>query len=373
MERLDERIALLARFANRIERLFRRWTIRARAREIIAAENRFDRVERQLVQQNFRRAVADAHFVLEPGIEIEFVRVAALDAVHAARVFRLGAAKERRSASPRSGIEVGHFEREQMRVLRVRNARLPAEIKAGHRDAVRRIGVRGDRHAAGFGDHAVRSQRVRRRAHLTAALIEFFGGHAQREQEMFEFAHGRLGRKDREEMKAERRGEFKTGQHENSLAQPPILFQALALVVVQSFEALERFEELDFFVQPRIAARGVVIGESDDVEIAFCGSFQKIEIGYVGLLVVRRGRRMEVQIHPVPLALRCFLTLNHGGSFLWIGKWRVADSEWQKPIAIRHCRPPFAGRKDHWRENLRDNIARGSSLIQCEPHAQTHA
>ena len=94
--------------------------------------------------------------------------------------------------------------------------------------------MRGNRHAARFVNHPIRGQRVRRRADFAAALIELIRRHAQREQQMLELAHGRIGRENSQDMKPERSGKFESGQNQNLFAQAAIFAQPLALVIAQS-------------------------------------------------------------------------------------------------------------------------------------------
>src|SRR5205814_6997257 len=65
--------------------------VRAGARKVIAEKKLFQRLERDLVQKNLGGAVAHPKTLAVVGITPQPVRVRALEAVHAARVLRLGA------------------------------------------------------------------------------------------------------------------------------------------------------------------------------------------------------------------------------------------------------------------------------------------
>ena len=173
--------------------------------------------------------------------------------------------------------------RVQIFILRIGDARLSAKIKARHGDAMRRIGMRGNGESACFVDEPIRREHIGRRADFARADIQFFGRDMQIEQEMFQFADGRFRGENAENVKAERGGQFKTGEHENFFAQAAKFVELFFFFVGEPVAAFQQFEVFDFVDVAPIARRSVVVGDGNNVEPFLFRLFQNVEIRNIGL------------------------------------------------------------------------------------------
>lgn len=104
-------------------------------------------------------------------------------------------------------------------------------------------------------------------------------------------------------MKAEGGSEFEARQDQNLAQEPAILGQSFGLGRFEPVQVFQQFKVFDFAPEFSVAADRVVIGEGDNVQFLLFRTFQNVEGGNVGLLVVAGRGSVNVKVDPEPGAL----------------------------------------------------------------------
>ncbi len=128
---------------------------------------------------------------------------------------------------------------------------------------------------------------------------------------MLQPADRRLRWEDAEDMEAESRGDLEAGQHKDVVQQAAV-FRQQALFIRRG--APTRGEELELFDLSHhrgVAGHRVVVGERENVDPAQFCALQDVEIGDMGLVIIGRGRCVDMKIDTVPLR-PIFITRCHG-------------------------------------------------------------
>src|SRR5690606_16583219 len=105
--------------------------------------------------------------------------------------------------------------------------------------------------------------------------------------------------------------ELEAGEDEHLLKQPAVLVQPVPLLRIDTVPSLQPLKLLDLIEHFGIAANGVVIREGNNVEPPPLCLLQNVQVINSRLLVILRGRRVQVQIHPVPLLIGSFVFRTH--------------------------------------------------------------
>ena len=164
--------------------------------------------------------------VLVLGVADQPVRVRALDAVHPAGIFGLGAVEEARRRAARGALQVGHFQRVEVAILGEGDLGLAAEAEALQGHAVRAVGVRGDHDAAGLVDQAVRGEHVgASRRPPCCPRPAGRPGTLRRSRSSSSVRSGVSGGKMAEDVEPERGGKLEARQHQDLVAQAAVLIQ----------------------------------------------------------------------------------------------------------------------------------------------------
>jgi len=141
----------------------------ARPSEIVAQKQLLERGKAQLGEEHLRRPFSHPGVLALPG---DAMGIRALDAVHPARILRLAAIeKGGRVAAPCRTLQIGHFQRVEVRILGIGDTRLPAKANAEHGDAMGRVCMRGDHQRSRLGQHLISGNHVHRGPDLRLALF----------------------------------------------------------------------------------------------------------------------------------------------------------------------------------------------------------
>ena len=177
---------------------------------IVALQDALSAAKRILRQEKFGDPVANAEIRGARRVLLQSMGIGALNAMHASRVFGLGAAEEPRSRPGAGRDKVGHFQSVKMAVLGVGDFGLAAEPNVPHGDTMGRVDVRPDHERTMLIEHLVRLKDIRRRADLAAS--EPVLGNPERQQQVLHHPdrYGRI--KDGENVEPECRGELESRQ-----------------------------------------------------------------------------------------------------------------------------------------------------------------
>jgi hypothetical protein len=145
----------------------------------------------------------------------------------------------------------------------------------------------------------VRTQDVCGGADFSAAKAIF--RHSQQEQQVLHKADGGALREDRQDVEAELRRKFKTGQDQDAAKEIPVLRQTLCLCWLHPAQVLEELQVLDFAPHISIPTDRVVIRQGDAVQAALVSAPQNIKDADLRLLIVHRGRGVDVEVDTAPL------------------------------------------------------------------------
>lgn len=201
----------------------------------------------------------------------------------------------------RAKRQIGHLQGVKVGVLGVGNLGLAAKADALHGDAVRRVDMGADHKCAVIGENLIGAENIGRGANLAAA--ELLLRHTKGQEQVFHHANAGPLRKDGQDMKAEGGSEFEARQDQNLAQQAAVLGKAFGLGRLKPVQVFQQFKVFDFAPEFSVAADRVVIGEGDNVQFLLFRTFQNVEGGNVGLLVVAGRGSVNVKVDPEPGAL----------------------------------------------------------------------
>ncbi len=161
--------------------------------------------------------------------------------------------------------------------------------------------MRADDERAVVGQDLVGTEDVGGGTYLAAA--EPILRDAEGQEQVLHEADACALRKDRQHMETEGGGELEAGEEEHLVQEPPVLLEPGFLGGLQPLEVLKELEVFDLPPEVGVAAHRVVVGEGDDVEAPCFGPLEDVQRRNVRLLVVGRGRRMEMEVHASPVEL----------------------------------------------------------------------
>ena len=301
MEALHQRRPFIAHDVQRVKR-FIGWAGRAHAVKLFGAQERGQRVKSRFVQQKFAGPIADSQSFGGAGVCCQPMGVAALQAVHAPRVFRLAPVEKASGRAP-GPIQVGHLQCIQVRVLGVGDLGLSAKGEIAHRHAMGAVCVCCNHQPSCLVDDSVGCQHVGRRSGLGAAGVELVGRDLHRQQNMFQLAYGGFGWKNCQNMEPKCSGKLKARKDDHLIGGLTPALQPSAFRVGQPSLRLQLGQPVQLFANGADPGDRVVVRDRHHLQPLLCSFAQPVQVAGAGFFVVVRSWGMQMQINFVPAPL----------------------------------------------------------------------